>query len=194
MSTFGVQAFGLSGWGIAEAGLASSTDSAICPVTTWSAIRANMATVIDALTPRYLAGETFRLTDHETETFRDWAESNDTASLRRYEIEALEFERLSAENFQVQLRRANAEIVVAYPMKLGFYRTRFGAKRTDHATAHDLIEYDADQILKAVGVRGSANYVDGQLAAVEEIYDVEAGDGVWFLTIGLDVQFYFDAN
>ena len=194
MSTYGTQAWGTSGWGIAGAGLATSSDAAICPTTTWAAIRANMATVIDALTPTVLRSTSFALSDHETDDFRSWAEENDSAAFRRYEIEALLHERASAENLLVQLRRTECELVICYPTRSALYRTKHSGKTRNAGAMHAVIESDVNQILKAVGSRGAANYLAGQHSAVETDWSDESGEGVRFAVLPFEVFYYFDAD
>jgi hypothetical protein len=153
-----------------------------------------MVATIRALTPESLAGEPFYPTRNETADFRGYASGNDAAVFREFEIEDLDHTALNAEDLSTQYRETSCEIVVAYPNHFGLYATQDANNRENEASLRAVIEQDANSILLAVGRRGSANYVNGQHAALEEPWATEAGEGVTFLVIPMTAAYYYDAS
>lgn len=160
------------------------------PTTTWAAIRVQMASTIRAITPDSLTGEAFRLTQSEMSDFRSYADANDQSVLREFEIELGSTAPAGVSNADIELIDTDAEIVVAYPHHWGAYSTAAANDRANEATMDAVIEQDANAIAKAVGYRGSANYLDGQLACIEDAWSAERGEGVSFLVIPVTVTYY----
>lgn len=149
-----------------------------------------MVTTITALTPATHSSVKFIYAPERAEfsDFRMWAEENDATSLRWYTILQQGTETLGVGDLDVELRRTEVEIVIAYPHHWGTYGG-------DNASEmDDTIESDRNQVEKAVGYRGSANYLAGQHAAIEGSRSPEPGDGVTFAVIPLTVTYYYDAN
>ncbi len=150
-----------------------------------------MVTTIKALTPaEQSAGKFEHVETHDMVDFRDWAEGHDASCFRKYAIEISASTLPSASDSSVELRETTAEIIVAYPHHFSLYAD--GGKRAH--SMRDMIEADMSQIAKAVGYKGSANYVSGQHAAVEDQIEVEPGDGVSFGVLPLTVTYYYNVS
>lgn len=193
MTVYAGTAWGSSAWG-GSAPAAASASAGATLTTTWAAIRAQMAATLADETLDVLTAIPLRLSEHETTEFREWAEDNAGAAMRRYEIEDDETEILSLDNFQTQLRRTSCELVVAYPKQWGYYRSQVAPNKRAEATMRAVMESDANIITRAIGVRGSANYLGGQHGAIEGSITTEDADGVVFCVIPFDCFYYFNAS
>lgn len=191
---YGTGAYGITPWGSATGTEASAGLSQVQPVATWADIRTQMVSTIRGLTPVVLSAEPFRVTQQETGDFRSYANGNDQSVFREFSVEDLDHAALNAQDLSTQYRETGCEIVVAYPNAWGLYATADENNRVNEASLRAVIEHDANSILVAVGARGSANYVSGQHAALEETWSTETGEGVTFLVMPLIVTYYYDAS
>jgi len=196
VSGFGVTGFGVSAFSCGDVASAAATSTAgsVTPQTTFWAIRSQMAATIAALSLRYHEGYPLRLTLAEHNDFRAWADDNDAAAFREYEIVELETRVIGSQDLDVQMRETDCEVVVAYPEHWGKYAGITDDYRQNRAAMMATIESDTNAIVRAIGVRGSANYLDGQHAAIESGFTTERGTGVTFAVISMTVTYYHDAG
>lgn len=192
---WGLSAWGLSAWGSAGGTQAGAGSLSYTAFTSYAAIRANMAALINALTPSSLSQVPFRLSDNEADDFRSYAGQHDGSVLREYEIELVDIEEPGVHDLDVIYTRAECELVIAYPSHWGEYdHASTQSTRWSVAALHAIALEDRRTILRSIGRAGSANYLAGQHAAMEgDISIDDGGDGVHFLTIPLELIYYQQA-
>lgn len=150
--------------------------------TTWTLIRDNYHTKLDAITPTLLSQFLFRRapTNHR---LIDWAPDNGSAAFRRYEFsrdgvvaDPLLFDPTALE------RQEDLVLLVAYPVKVALY----GSAELDDLES--VIRSDARQLRDVIFSAG--NYLAGQSAAFVEIEPTDRRDDrVWFLTLRAELHF-----
>lgn len=165
------------------------------PTTTWSAIRANTVAVIESITPVSITSQPFRRTVSNSASFRDYAEDNDGAVFREFEVSLVgAIEPVGVRDRQVVLRRADVEIVIAYPHHWGNYTTKDADDRNNQSSLIAIADEDLTRIAKSCGVAGYSNNLAGQFGAQDEVIDFEDGDGVTFAVLSFATQWYEDAT
>lgn len=160
------------------------------PTTTWAAIRDQMVSTILGIAPstHSTVGFSFAPSKIEFGDFRRWAEQFDPVIFRFFWIGIDDTEVVGTSDLDVHLLRSGAEIVIAYPHQWANYGS------DNLADLDDLMQQDINLVLKSVGMRGSSNYVSGQLEATETTWSPEQGNGVSFMTASLQVTYYVDAT
>lgn len=84
--------------------------------TTAAAIRDEMLSMIESIAPSVERGTPFRRYREQASTFREWAEANPAACLRRFSIRYNgTFAAATVSNTLVEETSAEFEIIVAYP-------------------------------------------------------------------------------
>lgn len=191
-SPYGIQAYGVQPWGANEGNMASGVPATV--FTSWYTVRSTMVNTLRGTAPTALTSYGYRVTRHESPRFRDYSEGSDSSIFREFEIQLLGQEAVGARDQDVNLVKAFAEVVMAYPWHFGLYaRRRDKGDREGSAAMEAVMVDDARTITRTIGVSGSANYAAGQHAAIEGQYEIEHGDGVSWLVIPLEVIFYEDA-
>ncbi len=153
--------------------------------TTTALIRDQQAAVIEALLPGSMSSDSFRQFKDETD-FRDWAEENSRAALRRFYIEdQFTDEGPTISDTVDEEITTNFEILVAYPRD-GRY-----PGRNNRSDMLDIMTADLHQIDTAIGHRGSSNYVSGQQKALslEKIVDEGGTDAMDFLLFTYEITY-----
>lgn len=155
--------------------------------TTFALIRAQVYTVLEALTPTAKpVDKLFRRAPKKSQTLREWAaESPNSEKLRFFDYrvtgteEPLPFFDTAAREVLVE-----ATLTVAYPRQVGLYST------DDLDGIEDVMESDAVQIFDAVFTPD--NYLSGQnLAEVLRVVpDRPEGSKVWFQEFVVRNSFY----
>ena len=154
--------------------------------TTRAAIRDQMISDIEALTPTSAPSDIrFRRSPRKT-PLRKWAtESNQSSAvLRRFEIlwDGL-VERLPYQETTAYERRDRVTVTVAYPVKVGQY----GSDELDDL--QDTVELDIRQIRDKIET--AASYVSGEnLATVVSEEMDRSDDNVWFADLGVEITYY----
>lgn len=194
MAALGLRGFGTSAYGAPTGNEASTSNAAQTPTTTLSAIIAQMVSVVRALTPVNYRDILYTHTPDETMDFRTWCEENPSGAFRTFQAEEFDVRLIGGQNFQVELRQADIEFVMAYPSRWGAYATKEATNTKNEMTARALIEEDLNLIAKTIGLRGGANYLDGQHAAVEEEWTIEQGEEMLFAVLPLTVTYYYNAS
>lgn len=148
-----------------------------------AAIRDRAYTVVEALTPSTDTRTTYkRYRNEDGADFRAWAEVNPTACLRRFQIRTTgATETPPVSNFDHEEHRVTLQILVAYPQT-----GRYGADQA--MDRDDVIDLDAFQIDKALGMQGGANFTPATADACwisGSPREIERGDGVDFLVLEL---------
>ena len=150
--------------------------------TTPAAIRDRALTVIEALVPGSLSADRFRRYRNEDDgDFRAWAESNPAGCLRRVQVRTTgATETPPVSNFDHEEHQVTLEVTVAYPQT-----HRYGEDAA--LDRDDVIDQDAFQIDKAIGMQGGANFTPATSADACWIggspRDIERGEGVDFLVL-----------
>lgn len=150
--------------------------------TTPAAIRDRAITVIEALTPGTLSADRFRKYRNEGDgDFRAWTETNPAGCLRRVQVRTTgATETPPVSNFDFEEHQVTLTVTVAYPQT-----ARFGADQS--LDRDDVIDQDAFQIDKAIGMQGGANFTPATNADACWIAgsprEIERGDGVDFLVL-----------
>ena len=163
--------------------------------TTYSAIRANMVTLISALTPQFQRDQPFSLTETEQADFKDYAADNDGAVLREFEIEFVDEIDLGPRDVDAVMVKTNCDLTVAYPHHWGEYASQETANTRYNVEALRAVALqDRRTILRAIGREETSSYLAGTHAVIEGSVDIEDdGDGVSFLTIPLELTYYQQA-
>lgn len=166
--------------------------------TSAAAIRNNMAEVMQTLTPAARSDVKYRLTETVRADFRAHAEAEPDRVFREFEINIGAAVPTTAEDYTQQMRETAFQLIVAYPHEWALYHTSTAAGATDiyrnKGAMMFVMESDQKVIANGIGRRGGTNYVDGQLAAVEQGWDFEYGDNVSFLVMDLLVTHYHDVS
>lgn len=150
--------------------------------TTPAAIRDRAITVIEALTPGSLSNDKFRRYRNEGDgDFRAWAEANPSGCLRRFQVRTTgATETPPVSNFDHEEHQVTLGVTVAYPQT-----ARFGADQA--LDRDDVIDQDAFQIDKAIGMQGGANFTPATSADACWISgspaEIERGETVDFLVL-----------
>lgn len=153
--------------------------------TSYESIRASQITAIRAITPTCLADVSYLPHLEETE-FRDWAQENATAALRRFSVlDLFDYDDIETSNTDVEWTIGRNEVVVAYPRDY-----RYGAE--NRRDLNDVIREDERQLEGAIGARGYSNYTDA--AAIREGFTVEETDSVVFLVLTYRFHFWRDVS
>jgi hypothetical protein len=152
--------------------------------TTLAAIRSSLVTAIDALTPSTHASVTYTFAPRLEvgADLRAWAESNDAAAWRVYDLVAGAFDPVGVWDQVAQRRAQRVELVVAYPHHYGI------AGPLNESDLHDMAEADVVQLLGAVGLQGAGNYPAGAVPVAVE-HRVEVGDGITYGVLDLTVEY-----
>ncbi len=151
--------------------------------TTFDAIREQMATVLEGLTPGSLAGTKFRETRDEADFF-GWCAANPTACHRRFEIRGSSYEGPGITNTDLEYHTTQATVTVAYPKQMGKYGPR------NMASLEAMVELDKHQIDNSIGLRGGSNWLAGQGATVKVNDETAEQGGVLFLRLTFDVGYF----
>lgn len=167
------------------------------PTTTIGAIRDQQVATIHGLTPRVFQTDIrFKRDEGSFRDFRELARKAGSGAFRRFTINLPRGARGvamvgEASNKDVEVMEARGELLVAYPNLWAGYGDDGRLEQSD------VIERDFDQIRRAIGINGGANYVgfpsSGQIACWVEECDVEDSDPVTFLTVPLRVR-WFQSN
>lgn len=149
--------------------------------TTSAAIRDEMITLLQALTPLALAATPYRV-HREAGDFRQWAVEHANACMRRFSVR---------DNFIVTMPdvtgldlewvQTTFTLVVAYPAT---YRAGADGMRD----SDDLIEKDMHQIDGTIGTRGYGNYTAGTVTT--ESMGITESDEVRLLEMDFLVRYY----
>lgn len=121
--------------------------------TTDTAIRDRMIAVIGQLTASSLAGDAFVAYRNEGGAdFKTWASSNPDAAWRRFQVRfAGDADSPETTNGDIEEQHVDFVVLVAYP-----WSSRAGVLNAlDRDT---VMRQDRDQILKAIGIDGAANF------------------------------------
>lgn len=142
--------------------------------TTAYAIRNSIATAVRGVTPSLLADTAF-LEHRNEQPFRDWADSNPTAALRRFSVRELGVrEPPMVSNGDLEWHETDFEVVIAYPIS-----GRYGdGKDVD---MDRVMESDQDLVETAIGLRGSI--ADAALIRGSSFTEREYGATVAFTVI-----------
>jgi len=164
--------------------------------TDWPTIRQRMVTVIKALTPKTLTAHPFHVTRTEMSGFREYAEGFTQNAFRQYEIEDIEDEAPSRQDYQSELRLMTADLIVAYPHTWAWYSTKDANNQHNEASLRAMAHQDRRSLDNAIGVRGGANYTSGQSACWVGSVSFEENDeaNVTFMVLPLRVRFDEDAS
>lgn len=157
--------------------------------TTPELIRNQWLTLIEALTPAQHSAQGFEAAQSAL-AFDQWAEDNPQACLRRFDVTDTtdrDDPSIAVSNQDVELAIMQAELLVAYPHSLGIYGSE------NLRDLQDMMRADADQIRKAIGINGGANYVSGQLRC-DARYRFELREKVSFAVFELEAEYYFDIS
>ena len=192
--TIGIGTYGYYGTTDLIGGPAKSGAQATSSTTTWRAVRQQMATVIKALTPSSLSSDPYRLTQTERADFRQHAAGNDVAALREYEIQMVSEEPTGMQNYQIELRQVEAELVMAYPHHWGSYHTKDTTNTWNERALRSLANEDRNLIDKAIGIRGGSNYVAAQRSCNVGAIDFEELDGVTLMVLPLTVTYFHSSS
>lgn len=110
--------------------------------TTAAAIRDAMITAIHALTPTSETGTKYRIVDHEDGDFRNWAENNASAALRKFTIDELgNVEAPTVSSTIEEWVWEDFEVIIAYPRRS---LSRHGNK--SYRSLTDVIRQDEAQV------------------------------------------------
>lgn len=151
--------------------------------TTAETIRTKQKGLIQSLNGSQLRAVKFREHTHRSD-FREWAEDNPGACMRRFQInDLMTYESPLVSDMVEEQQVTSFEVVVAYPAD-----GRFG--RDELMGVSDAIRSDMKKIDTAIGHLGTANYVAGQNASILQDSEVERGDQVWFLSMEFEIMFY----
>jgi len=190
--------------GIATRGYYGTTDliggppkagaSATSSTTTWRAIRQQMVTVIKALTPSSNAADTYRETTTEMADFRAYASNSPAAIMREYDIQKESDELDGAQNYQIEMRRVTAELLMAYPHHWGAYQTKDGTNTHNERTLRAIADEDRNLIDKAIGIRGGSNYLAGQRSCVVGSITFEELESVTLMVLPLEVTYFHSSS
>lgn len=152
-------------------------------VTTATAIRDRISTVITGLTPTVMAGDRFLETRNEYGgNFESWAKSHPTAALRRFSVRDTGVDSpAKSTNTTEEYRFVRFRVTVAYPQT-----HRYGAQAS--LDRDDVRIADQHQIETAIGARGGANFTSSFPNAdwtndPEATTEVTFDDGIDFLVI-----------
>ena len=156
-------------------------------LTTFDAIREDQYTAIVGITPTSMSGTRFVAAEEDADDFREWAEANPQAALRRFTINELG-EEIDGPILDAARVFVTAEIVVAYPIagKYGTPKRRMREKvmREDHAA-----------IEAAAGVLGYGNIgPDCTVVGPPPPVQMETVGPVAFLTYTYRVAFTRDTG
>ncbi len=160
-------------------------------VTTATAIRDRISTVIKALTPTVMSSDTFLEYRNERDAnFVAWAEANPTAALRRFQvIDTGDDFPAKGTNTTEEYRFIRWRVTIAYP-QTHRYGDQAGLDRDDVRMA------DQHQVETAIGARGGANFTASNPHAdwtndPEATTKVERGpNGIDFLVIEQTMGFW----
>lgn len=179
----------------------SGFKASVAGTTTFALIRQKMTEVIGDLTPITHADALFRLTENPMPDFRTYAEENTTSVFREYEITGGSTPLIGGSDHRSVIHTTACEVVIAYPHMWGEYAVEQTTTVTDDQEArkaaalmHSMAERDMKQVIKAIGIHGSANYLAGQRAAVEEEWEVELSDDISFGRISFEVEYEYDVS
>ncbi len=151
--------------------------------TTAAAIRDAMIALVEDITPATHAADKFHA-HLEQADFRDWAQSNPGAALRRFSIRSLgQFEAALVSDTRVEETGDTFEIVVAYAPN-GRHGTKF---LTD---LDDAIESDQVKIHAVIGPPGYASFTAPATVMHSESFAREDGTGVTFSVVRYSVRWY----
>ena len=155
--------------------------------TTAAAIRDKMITTVEALTPTVSSGERFRLVVDDDGEFRNWADMNPVAALRRFAIYELGTIRPPEVSSTVeQWTDEDFECVLAYPRKS---LSRYGAKA--FRSLMDTIKSDQKQIEDAIGTNGYQSLETSAVAVVTSgEWRLEKSPACLFGVLPLRVQYW----
>lgn len=118
--------------------------------TTYDVLRGEQMTAIEAITPTVRANHKFLRHRGETD-FREWAEAEGNAALRRFDVVDLDDDLpVDTSNLDFEARDGRGEILVAYPNSFAYGPDALRDMR-------DTIVSDRYQILKAAGWHGYAS-------------------------------------
>lgn len=132
------------------------------PTTTYDAVCEQWIEVVEALTPARLAQRFERAPVWIAEDFEQAAAEDPGAFLRRFWIEYQgRVEPPPVNDGSVEQHTVEAELRVAYPREYAGYGA--DAKRRGEIDLEFLMATDAEQIVRAIGVSGAANYVSAQM-------------------------------
>lgn len=161
--------------------------------TTYPTIRNGWVSVLEDLTPGFRADKGYRLVAAipPEMSFEEWCEENPQTCFRRFHVRRSgERELPFVSSADVEQLRSNAELVVAYPK--AFANFNRSASRREMIDIEDVIDTDAEQINRAIGIGGAANYVSGQSLCTAE-YRTEEERLVLFLVFDLETIYYDSA-
>ena len=147
--------------------------------TTYAAIRDQIHTVIEALTPAVLPGQKFRRAPRHVR-LDEWAQKTGNASLRRFEFtrDALVSDPLVMDPTAVE-RNETSILLVAYPFDPALYG------RDDRDDMETVIRRDARQLRDAIF--SSGNYLAGQSAAFVTLEPTRREASVWLSALRIDL-------
>lgn len=168
------------------------------PTTSYPLIRIAQVGLIAALIPTIRADAGFQLTATPMADFRAYAEENETSVFREFEITEGTTILIGGSDHLSVIRSTGCEIVIAYPHMWGEYATEQSTSTPDAregaALMRAMANRDMEQIIKALGIHGSADYLEGQRASVEQEWELELGDDVSFGRITLEVEYELDVS
>lgn len=157
-----------------------------------------MVTDIKALNPASLQAQQFAYQNELNFPgldFRLWAENNEAACFRQYVFEHIAWEPVGSSDLDVELRTSQVEFVMTYPLHSSLYTPAFSDQLGENIyTIENIIEEDLNLVAKTIGYRGGGNYVSGQLASIEQEYQMERLDGVIAAVLPLELQYYYSAD
>lgn len=152
-------------------------------------IRNQWVTLIEALTPTRHSAVPFHAATSAIGLER-WAEENPQACLRRFDVtDATDREdpSLAVSNKDLELALWTAELMIVYPHTLGLYGDE------NMRDLQDLQRADADQVRKAIGINGGANYVSGEIRC-EARYRFDTGEAISMTIFDIETEYYFDIS
>jgi len=156
--------------------------------TTVEAIRDNMITLVEALSPGSRARSKFKVNRSVEEDFTEWAEEHSSSCLRRFAIrDTGGYELPEVSDHQEERIRANLEVLVAYPRKMPSIAGGDGKR-----DLYDMIRQDMHQIDTAIGHRGQASYLGGQGGTYSLTKEILEGESVVFCALEVETYFHRD--
>lgn len=155
-------------------------------VTTTFEIRATLTAVVEALVPTQIPEHRFfpirAITQRPSNSFRGWADANDSASFRSFDIEEIGgFENVGIQNGDVIRKRGEMLLTMCYPNAYAYYAID---------AQQDLMFTDMNQIEAAIGIHGLANWPAGSVA-VESLQEREEGETVRFSILRIVFEYCY---
>lgn len=156
--------------------------------TTPEALRDQMIAVIKAILPRAESGQPFKpFTNELGANFQEWAEGHADACFRHFQVRATgETDVPTISNTDIEEQTATFLVRVAYPQS-----NRWGGSNA--LDRDDVMDRDAQQINRAIGMAGGANFVGMDACWIRGGVEPRVeGAGVDFLELRLTYIFMRD--